>query len=199
MDGHGGRLFVERNKHGLDAEIVIGAKRVRVMTRDAEWSWPIRDVSARRWNGKMFQVAMGNEQFLFEPHDPMRFTFEVVDELDRVDRRRPRRRPRTGRPFMRPAVTVPQRAAPTSAPAPVAQGARTRPAAEIWTDLASGRDEASLLETLASLSVAAEHKHRWERADVDGDDTIQVCADCHRVFVDLNAAEEAGRESETPR
>ncbi len=199
MDGHGGRLFVERNKHGLDAEIVIESRKVRVTTRDAEWSWPIREVSARRWNGNMFRVSMGDEQFLFEADDPMRFTFEVVDELDRIDtsRRRPRRRPRTGRPLSRPAISQPM--APVTVPAPEPSQTRSIPAAEIWTDLASGRDEASLLETLASLSASDEHEHRWERSDVDGDGTIEVCADCHRVFVDLNAAEESGRESESPR
>ena len=56
---------------------------------------------------------------------------------------------------------------------------------EIWTDLAAGREEASLLETLSSLSAPSDHDHQWE-AQRSG---VQVCTECHQVFVDLIAVE----------
>ena len=184
MDGHRGRLFVEGNKNGLYAAVGTDSRRVRVTTRDATWSWPLRDVAATRVSSTHYKLALGSEEFVFAPDEPVVFTFEFVDRIGRqpLARRRLRRRPKGHPTQARPQPSRPRR---SGADVPQTVGAGV-PQSEIWTDLASGRDEASLLETLSELS-STDHDHQWE-AQRSG---VQVCAECHQVFIDLIAAEEA--------
>ena len=188
MDAHRGQLFVEGGRHGLEAGISIDAKTITVSTDDTVWTWPIRDVGARRWDGSQFKLIMGEEEFLFTANDPISFTFDVVDVLRATNstRTRSKRRPK-GRAAHR-QTKAPE--AKEVVPSPTAAVAVSLP--DVWTELASGRDEASLLETLAHLS---DHHHQWEDAGDRRDATMQVCSECKQVFVDLIAAEESPDDS----
>ena len=194
MDAHRGRLFVEGNRHGLSAGISIDARHLYVRTENESWSWPLRDVVVMRWQGNQFKLTMSDEEFLFTADRPLTFTFEVVDHLtarrlgeSRRQRRSTTRRRPGGRSKSMTANDRPRRERPKvdSVTKPIPEKVDLT---NVWTDLATGRDESSLLESLADLSRG--HQHHWEAGDDHSDGALRVCTECQKVVVDLIAAEE---------
>ena len=204
MDVHSGQLFVEGAKYGLAARVSLDAKHLRVTTEDAVWTWPVRQVAASRWQGNQFKLTLRDEELFFTADRPVMFTFEVVDRLARAHRRRTtsKRRPvgrKRARSRTAPSVHAgrerPAQERPAREPAePVVTSVAQ---SEIWTDLVSGLEESTLMGALAELANSDQHSHRFEPGDDHSDGTLQVCAECSQVFVDLNAAEES-TTSRTP-
>lgn len=174
-DTYRGQLYVEGNQHGLDAQLSFDSKTVRVITEDAAWDWPIADFAARRWEGNEFKLILGTEEFRFEPEEPLSFTFEIVDTLPKKTRATRRLRQTTS-----PKTPTPKSTRPPATRSRVAVD-------DIWTEIATGREEASLLRALGE--VAEVHEHTYEPTGKPGDE-VQVCTECRHVFVDLVAAEE---------
>lgn len=186
MDGHRGRLFVDGNRHGLDAGVSIDSKNLHVETDNDTWTWPVREVILQRWQGNQFKLSMGHEDFLFTANDPITFTFDVVDHLNAKSIRWMARLRPTGKTRSKESVGGPTTTAPSP---PRDQIPACVPPKDVWTDLAAGRDEANLLEALAGLSQVTEHTHDLQDDDDHGDGVVRACVECKQVFIDLVAAE----------
>ena len=184
MDAHRGQLFVEGNRHGLEASITIDGKHCVVVHKSDTWTFRLHDVTARRWQGNDFKLTLAGEPFVFTAEDPIRFTFEVVDQMDSGGSRR------RSRSVRRPRVaTTPRTRRPRTYPMPDTPPAEADPRSAIWTDLAGGREASSLLEALADINKGDAHTHRWEAED-RGSGVVQICAECRQVFIDLIEAEQ---------
>ena len=201
MDAYRGQLFVEGNRHGLEAGISIDAKHLFVRTDGDTWTWPIREVVVQRWEGNSFKLNMGDEEFLFTADDPLTFTFEVVDLLKTrrsritMRHRRPRgrrtgadspSRPRTYRTGgdSDPSIAVVRESVPATATS-----------AQVWTDLANGREEATLMRALASLPHTKDHLHSWVDVPRGEAGIVRTCSECSHVLIDLIEAENPSDES----
>ena len=182
MDAYRGTLSIERNRHGLEATVSVDTRSLHIITTDGAWVWPLGDVAVRRWDGNEFKLNLADDEFLFEPDDPISFTFDVVDRLGQRPSRRIRRHNRTQRSTDQPTPR-PVRSQPD---APADESARS----EIWTDLATGREEAHLLAALSELNRQGEHAHRLAPGDWHADGAVQVCVECRQVFIDLSRAED---------